>query len=233
MLNALQHDPVHVGKDGWLFLVKGSNSVINLYQKRSSFTPERALDWVALLQERSRKLQERDTKFFFLPAPEKLTVLHQHYDGKISNIHGSPIHTLVNEHHDKIPCLVNVLPAFEQQSADSTMYWKTDTHWSFWGCFAAYQQLCARMGIPSRPELLQYPFDEGDVLFDLGAKLSDPVREKARFYKLIQNAERVYANPMVRFKENNQLVNEAHLHVGSHVVYRNDSEHVADSANGL
>ena len=32
---------------------------------------------------------------------------------------------------------------------------------------------------------------------------------------------------MVRFKENNQLVNEAQLHVGSHVVYKNDAEHVA------
>lgn len=226
MLNALQHDPVHVGKDGWLFLVKGSNSVINMYQKRSSFTPELAHDWVLLLQDRARRMRERDIKYLFLPAPEKLTVLHQHYDGKIANIQGSPIHSMVNNHHKDAPCIVNVLPTFEKQAEHINSYWKTDTHWSFWGCFAAYQVLCARMGVPSRPELLQYPFDEGDVLFDLGAKLSDPVREKARFYKLIQTAERVYANPMVRFKEKNQLVNEAHLHVGSHVVYRNNSEHV-------
>jgi len=227
MLNALQPDPVHVGKDGWLFLVKGSNSVINLYKKRSSFTPELAHEWMLLLQERSRRMSDQNIKYLFLPAPEKLTVLHQHYDGKIANIQGSPIHTMVNEHHKAAPCIVNVLPAFEKQAINNKSYWKTDTHWSFWGCFTAYQILCARMGIPSRPELLQYPFDEGDVLFDLGAKLSDPVREKARFYKLIQTAERVYANPMVRFKEKNQLVNEGHLHVGSHVVYRNESEHVA------
>lgn len=227
MLNALQHDPVHVGKDGWLFLVKGSNSVINMYQKRSSFTPELAHEWVLLLQDRARRMRERNIKYLFLPAPEKLTVLHQHYDGKIANIQGSPIHSMMNNHHKDVPCIVNVLPAFEKQADHINSYWKTDTHWSFWGCFSAYQVLCARMGIPSRPELLKYPFDEGDVLFDLGAKLSDPVREKARFYKLIQTAERVYANPMVRFKEKNQLVNEAHLHVGSHVVYRNNSEHVA------
>ncbi len=227
MLNALQHDPVHVGKDGWLFLVKGSNSVINMYQKRSSFTPELAQEWITLLQQRQKKLKDRNIPYLFLPAPEKLTVLHQHYEGKISNIHGSPIHTLVNHHHKEVPCLVNVLPVFANQAQNPMPYWKTDTHWSFWGCFAAYQQLCARMGIASRPELLKAPFDEGEVLFDLGAKLETPIREKARFYKLIQSAKRVYANPMVRFKENNQLVNEASLHVGSHVVYKNDSDHVA------
>jgi len=227
MLNALQHDPVHVGKDGWLFLVEGSNSVINMYKRHSSFTTELAHEWRLLLQERSRRLREMDIQYLFLPAPEKLTVMHQHYDGNIANIQGSPIHSMVNNHIKDVPCLVNVLPYFEKQSANNNSYWKTDTHWSFWGCFAAYQLLCSRMGIPSRPELLQYPFDEGDVLFDLGAKLADPVREKARFYKLIQTAERVYANPMVRFKENNQLVNEGSLHVGSHVVYRNNSEHVA------
>lgn len=227
MLNALQHDPVHVGKDGWLFLVKGSNSVINLYQKRSSFTPEIAQEWITLLQQRQSRLKDRNIPYLFLPAPEKLTVLHQHYDGKITNIQGSPIHTMVNHHHKEVPCLVNVLPAFANQAQNNKPYWKTDTHWSFWGCFAAYQQLCARMGIPSRPELLQSPFDEGEVLFDLGAKLQTPVREKARFYKLIQSSKRVYANPMVRFKENNQLVNEASLHVGSHVIYQNDSQHVA------
>lgn len=227
MLNVLQHDPVHVGKDGWLFLVSGSNSVIDLYQKRSSFTPELAQQWVMLLQDRQRNLAERGIKYLFLPAPEKLTVLHQHYDGKITNIQGSPIHTMANKHAKQVPCVVNVLPAFAKQAENIQSYWKTDTHWSFWGCFAAYQQLCARMGIPSRPELLQAPFDEGEVLFDLGAKLADPIREKARFYKPIQTAERVYANPMVRFKENNQLVNEAQLHVGSHVVYKNNSEHVA------
>jgi alginate O-acetyltransferase complex protein AlgJ len=227
MLNALQHDPVHVGKDGWLFLVKGSNSVINLYKKRSSFTAELAEQWVTLLQSRMQKLADKNIDYLFLPAPEKLTVMHQHYDGKINNIHGSPIHTMVNNHHARVPCIVNVLPAFSKLVETNRPYWKTDTHWSFWGCFAAYQVLCARMGIPSRPELLQAPFDEGDVLFDLGAKLTAPVRERARFYKLIQTAERVYANPMVRFKERNQLVNEAHLHVGSHVVYKNNSPHVA------
>ena len=227
MLNAQQHDPVHVGKDGWLFLVSGSNSVINLYQKNSSFTPELAQEWVSLLQDRQKKLKERGIKYLFLPAPEKLTVLHHHYDGKITNIHGSPIHVMADNHAKQIPSMVNVLPAFAKQGDSLKSYWKTDTHWSFWGCFVAYQQLCARMGIPSRPELLQAPFDEGEVLFDLGAKLTDPVREKARFYKLIQTAERVYANPMVRFKEKNQLVNEAQLHVGSHVVYRNNSENVS------
>ena len=157
MQNALQHDPVHVGKDGWLFLVAGSNSVIELYQKQSSFTPKLVQEWVSLLRGRQNKLEKRGIQYLFLPAPEKLTVLHQYYDGKITNIQGSPIHKLANNHAKQIPCVVNVLPAFAQKADTVQPYWKTDTHWSFPGCFVAYERLCARMGIPSRPELLQSP----------------------------------------------------------------------------
>jgi len=219
---------VHEGDDGWLFLVAGSNHVLNMYRHKSSFTPSMAKGWVKLLQERSSRLARQGIQYLHLPAPEKLTVLHKFYRGEIEHIEGSPIHQMAQRHAADVPCMVNVLPFFERQTDNTLLYWKTDTHWSFWGCFSAYQLLCNRIGVSPNTELLKYPFSSGPVLFDLGAKLDPPTKETARFYQLTQNAQRVYANPIVRFKEEQGLINEANLHVGSAVVYQNRSAKAID-----
>ncbi len=219
---------VHEGDDGWLFLVAGSNHVLDMYRHKSSFTQSMAKAWVNLLKGRSKQLASKGIQYLHLPAPEKLTVLHKFYRGELENIEGSPIRQMVSKHAADVPCLVNVLPLFAKQVDKTLLYWKTDTHWSFWGCFSAYQLLCTRMGVKSNAGLLKYPYSEGPVLFDLGAKLEEPIKETGRFYQLTQNAQRSYANTMVRFKEEQGLINEANLHVGSSVVYRNNSENAID-----
>ncbi len=221
-------NPVHEGEDGWLFLVSGSNNVLDLYKKESAFTDEMADKWVQLLQKRASTFQEQGIQYLHLPAPEKLTVMHEQYLGTLENIGGSPVLKMAEKHAAKVPCMVNVVPYFRKQLDQTLLYWKTDTHWSFWGCYSAYQLLCGRMGVEPHSAMLNYPYHEGEVLFDLGAKLDEPRKEKARFYQLAQNAERTYANPIIRFKEEQKLVDEGHLHVGSHVVYKNTSEHAID-----
>ena len=219
---------VQQGDDGWLFLVSGSNHVLDMYRHKSSFTSAMSKGWVNLLKKRSNRFASKGIQYLHLPAPEKLTVLHKFYRGEIENIKGSPLHQMAIKHAVDVPCLVNVLPLFAKQVDKTLLYWKTDTHWSFWGCFCAYQLLCARMGVQAKTELLQYPYSEGPVSFDLGAKLDEPIKETGRFYQLTQNAQRSYANTLVRFKEEQGLINEANLHVGSSVVYRNNAENAVD-----
>lgn len=177
---------VHEGEDGWLFLVSGSNNVLDLYKSESSFTSDMAEEWVALLQERAEKFQQLGIQYLHLPAPEKLTVMHRHYQGEIENVEGSPLLQLAAKHAAQIPCMVNVMPYFQRQLDNTQLYWKTDTHWSFWGCYSAYQLLCGRMGVEPHSAMLNYPYQEIDVVFDLGAKLDEPRSEKARFISLLK-----------------------------------------------
>ena len=215
---------VHEGSDDWLFLVAGSNSVLDLYRTNSSFTARMGRKWVDLLKQRSSHFQAQGIQYLHLSAPEKLSVLHQHFLDKLDNIDGSPTMYMANNHAAEVPCFVNVVPFFRSQIDKTMLYWKTDTHWSCWGCYAAYQLLCGRMGVAARTDLLGYPFNEGPVLFDLGAKLETPRKEKARFYHFNKKSKRTFANPIVRFKEKHGLVDEPSLHVGSHVVFQNDSD---------
>jgi len=221
-------DLVHVGNDGWLFLVAGSNNVIDMYKNDSSFTEKLLADWLRLLRERSARLNKRGIEYLHMAAPEKLTVLHKYYNGELENLNGSPILQLIHKHGGQIPCMLNLVPYFTSQIDQMPVYWKTDTHWSFYGCFSAYQLLCGRLGVEFNADLMQYPFGESDVLFDLGAKIDGQPTEKARFYQLAQNSKRVYANQVVKFKEKYNLVDEGALHVGSHVVYQNDSDTAVD-----
>ena len=216
-------EEVHVGRDGWLFLLGGSNRVIDLYRHESSFTESLALDWVELLRARGDRLQARGIDYVHLPAPEKLTLLHHKAAREIEHPGGSPILQLVSRHEADTPNLLNVVPYLASQLDKYTVYWKTDTHWAPWGCFLAYQMLCTRLGIATNQDILNYPFSEGELAMDLGAKLDPPQSERARFYRLERHSRRVYANPLVRYKEARGLVNEPSLHVGSHVIFRNDS----------
>lgn len=221
-------DVVHVGRDGWLFLATGSNHVLDLYANPSAFTAEMALEWRDLLLTRQERFASMGAEYLHLPAPEKLTVMHRYFDGEIENIQGSPIHQMASRYGKELDFFVNPLPYFDRQIDNVSVYWKTDTHWSFWGCYSAYQLLCARLGVEANRDLVSYPFQEGNVLFDLGAKLGEPVREKGRFYQLSRNSVRRYANPLVRYKEESGKLNEASLHVGSHVIFDNDSPDAID-----
>lgn len=221
-------DQVHVGKDGWLFLVKGSNNVIDLYRRKSSFTDKMARGWVELLRARADRLNARGIEYVHLAAPEKLTLLNGFYEGELEHLPGGPISQLMDRYDWDMPSFLNVVPYLAQNIDKFPVYWKTDTHWSAWGCFLAYQMLCSRLKIPTNTDILNYPFVEGELVLDLGAKCSPAVEEKARFYQLDRHSRRVYANTLVRFKEEHGLIDEGSLHVGSHVIYRNDSPDAAD-----
>lgn len=226
-------DDVHVGSDGWLFLVRGSNSVIDLYRNESSFTDELARQWVELLRARNDRFSARGIRYVHLAAPEKLTLLHRHYISEddsepLENPGGSPLLQLVDRYDWDTPSLLNVATYLASQIDNYPVYWKTDTHWSAWGCFLAYQVLCSHLHIPVNEQILNYPFVEGPLVMDLGSKVEPPPQETARFYKLERHSRRVYANELVRYKEANGLIDEGSLHVGSHVIYRNDSPDAAD-----
>ncbi len=222
-------ETVHVGSNGWLFLVKGTNRVAELYKQKSSFTPEMNKQWVSLLQNRQRTLENLGIRYLHLPAPEKLSVFSKYYNGKLENISGSPIEQLFSQLPSQPSFAVNLLPYFLKQIDKVPLYWKTDTHWSFWGCFSAYQMLCTKLGVEFDEELLGYPYAEVSIMLDLGSKVVPKVREKARYYKLNKHSHRSYSNALVDFKEAHGLANEGALHVGSHVVFKNDSKKAIDS----
>ncbi|GAB1364554.1 hypothetical protein MASR1M32_37900 [Rhodobacter sp.] len=222
---------IHEGKDGWIFLTGGSNQSLDLFSsKKTPFTSGILSNWEELLRRRSTRAANLGARYLHLIAPEKLSVYPEFYIGdlEVDVRPGAQLQARAQA-CGLSNVLIDPVAFYGKVNPNIQLYWKTDTHWTYWGCFAAYQLLMSRFGLQANPSLAQRPFHEGEVQFDLGAKLHTPRKETARFYQPVQNAERVFANQLVEFQESNRRFSEIELHVGTSVIYHNTSPDAIDA----
>ena len=99
------------------------------------------------------------------------------------------------------------------------LYCRTDTHWSFEGCYLAYAEICRALGTEPRVDLRDRPSYEADHDGDLGSAFDPPRRARSRTVLMQQDAVRTYGSPIVEARERAGLLHT--LHVGAHVVYGN------------
>ena len=65
---------VHVGKDGWLFLVAGSNEALRLLTDSEWFVREDARNWALKLADREKRLSTLGAQYFHMWVPDKIKV---------------------------------------------------------------------------------------------------------------------------------------------------------------
>ena len=71
---------VHKGRDGWLFLIGGSNSVSSLYDRGKGLLPDEVIRrWADLIEKRARRFEKMGIQYVHINVPEKLTI----YDDKL------------------------------------------------------------------------------------------------------------------------------------------------------
>lgn len=221
-------DPtLHAGRDGWLFLTGGNNRPIDLFNaKTTPFTDRTLQAWRKLVLSRDARARELGARYIHLVAPEKLSVYPEYCTLPLDPTL-RPGNRL-REQPDLADIVLDPVLYYQRYKPETKLYWKTDTHWTYHGCYAAYQLLMARLGLAFDPDLLNRPYNEGPITFDLGGKLDPPCRETARFYRPIRDAVRIHANELVEFQESQKRFSEIELHVGTQVIYRNDVNPVND-----
>lgn len=224
-------DIVHEGTDGWLFLVGGTNHPLSYFgTEENEFTDSVRDAWVTLLKCRNERCAELGARYIHLLAPEKLSVYPEfaRLNLRTDLRPGARLRTI----SAISPFFLDPTAFFElvKEKTKAQLYWKTDTHWTYQGAYAASQILMSRLNLRSDPELISRPFSEGMVSFDLGSKMAPPVSERARFYRPVKNSVRIYANELVRYQEKNADLINIELHVGKSVIYRNDVNPVNDKA---
>jgi hypothetical protein len=219
---------VHTGKNGWLFLLKGTNNSFAYYMNPGLFSEEMIRDWIDLLNSRIDCFLAKRIRYVHLFVPNKLTLYPEYFNGALPFFSSSPLPKLyrsfVERRENKIlDHIINPISYYNRLKKTHQLFWKTDTHWTFFGVYGAYQLICAKLGILANKELLQRERNKDWIIMDEGGKLDPPVTEEAIFYNLLKDARRVYANQMVEYKEMNKLEGEMGLHVGSNVIFRNEN----------
>lgn len=220
---------VHKGRDGWLFLIGGSNSVSSLYDRDSVLISDQAIKkWVDLIERRARRLERMGIQYVHTHIPEKLTIYDDKlWDPPIVDWRLSPAARL-REALQASPyahVYLDLIEPFRSAANKDRLYFKTDSHWSGEGCYFAYRLLCERIGIAPEPDLLSRAHQSLDGVLDMGSKFDPPIYEPAKFYDFRFKSARVYRNAIARYLETPEF--GAQIHVGTHVRYHNPTRGTA------
>jgi alginate O-acetyltransferase complex protein AlgJ len=98
------------------------------------------------------------------------------------------------------------------------LFYKTDTHWTPFGAFIAYQQLSRALGVEE--------FDLSDLVcreyvatFDLGEKLDPQVQETGFYFEVPNSGTLVFANDLSTYFDGQHVY---HNQRGRQYIYRNE-----------
>jgi hypothetical protein len=214
---------VHKGRDNWLFLIGGSNSVSSLYDRESVLAGDKTIrKWADLIEARARRLERMGIQYVHINVPEKLTIYDDKlWDPPIVDWRLSPAvrlrDTLQRSPYGHV--WLDLIEPFRTSPDKDRLYFKTDSHWSGEGCYLAYRLLCERIGIAPEPDLLFRSHQSIDGMLDMGSKFDPPIFEAVKFYDFRMKTKRVYRNAIARYLETPEY--GAAIHVGTHVRYLN------------
>ncbi|GEO98366.1 alginate O-acetyltransferase AlgX-related protein [Methylobacterium haplocladii] len=214
-------ETVHVGRDGWLFLVGGSNAVLSQY-RRLSLHGLRLRAWARLIARRSARAQALGIRCVHTVVPEKLSV----YDDRTDGLRYEPARSPARRLGRRLAGLsgyVDLVAPMRAARAEAPLYRRTDSHWTYDGCYIAYRALMRACGAIPPPDIGDRPRFTHEGVWDLGEKLPDRPRETVTHWLIDRDAERVWASPRVEAYEAAGRAGD--LHTGAHVVYRNASPH--------
>ncbi|MFK5600332.1 hypothetical protein ACFZ8E_25550 [Methylobacterium sp. HMF5984] len=214
-------DIVHIGRDGWLFLVGGSNNVLDQYRE-DAFPPQHFQAWRRLLEDRVRRARGVGARYFHVAVPEKLSILADHSDVPVDPDR-APSLALRRWLRNSLAwgSLIDLSTSYRSDPDRESLYLKTDSHWSLLGCHRAYLSICARMGV--RPQVRLVPADPAlaSLSGDLGTKFPTHRSEVLLAWTYPRTAERVHVNAYLH-----RILTERGATgggVGTQAVFRNEA----------
>lgn len=213
---------VYEGRDGWLFLIRGNNRVLQQYG-RPGVSWGTLWRWRRIIETRVRRCAGLGATYLHALAPEKLTVYPEWAEGLVFDPARAPVLRLARwlTASPGARAWVDLAGAFRAARDGPPLYLRTDTHWTFDGCALAYRTILSRMGVPPREDIearrerTALPFSG-----DLGRKYAPHHTELAESTVFASAARRIHANDLLREMEALGRGGDAHL--GTHAVFRND-----------
>jgi alginate O-acetyltransferase complex protein AlgJ len=214
------------GKDGWLFLYGGANEVHRYYTDQHFFNSKKMDEWKNLLLNRKSEMKKLDIEYLHVLAPEKISVYPEFLDSNFKTTSLNPISKIFSKYNDELNhFVVNPIPYFNKiKNEGNLLYWKTDTHWTFFGAVAAFQLILSKLNLELPPYFSQISSLSSKLQLDLGSKLATKPKELYTTVNFNKHAKRVYANELVKINESN-IDNKIDFHVGCNVYFENSNQH--------
>ncbi len=211
---------MHEGRDGWLFLTGGSNSVMDQY--RGGLRQWWVLrGWTRLIKARAARAARLGIRCVHVIVPEKLSV----YDHMTRDLPYDPARASTRRLARRLagePSYLDLLAPFRAaRDGPEPLYLRTDTHWSAHGCLLAYRSVMRAVAAVPPADIGTRPVHGETRVMDLGDKLAGRPAEHVAFAMVQRDAVRVETGALLAAYEGQGRAQE--LHVGAHAVYRNDN----------
>ncbi len=184
-----------VGKYGWIYISSGSNQLMEYHTGQKKLSINTIEKWKEVLQSRINWHNSRNIKYLHLFVPNKVSIYPEYYPQEIKIYGDRPIFQLQKacQKYFMYP-----LDVFYQKKDIYQLYDKQDCHWSFWGCYFAYELICNYFGIKINEELLNNQIEIINKKGDLGIKY-ELLEEKKLKKKLNFNSQVVYDNELIKY----------------------------------
>jgi alginate O-acetyltransferase complex protein AlgJ len=213
-------ESVHVGRDGWLFLIGGSNRVMARY-RGAVFQWRLLRGWTRLIEARAARAGHLGIRCLHVVVPEKLSVYDNMTDGLRYDPAKASTRRLARRLNRNRAYLDLLAPLRADRDGPAPLYLRTDTHWTVEGCLLAYRQIMRALAARAPADIAARPRTRSRQVMDLGEKLPARPHEEVERITVLRDAARVAIGPLhTRYEAEGR---EQQLHVGAHVVYRNAS----------
>jgi alginate O-acetyltransferase complex protein AlgJ len=214
---------VHIGRNGWLFLAAGSNEALRLLTDSEWFVAEDAQNWALKLTERQKRLGALGARYVHLWVPDKIKVYREqlNLDDGLLRVDPSGMVFDCARRLGVADILVDPMPELTSRKSDRLLYWKTDTHWTYWGACAAHKVLCKALDTIPPADLWDRPINSVALTLDLGSKLSPPIKEDWGGAQVLRDSKVVYKNELVRLLELLNPIHTAPMLRGTSVRFEN------------
>lgn len=136
-----------VGKNGHLFLTRGSNNVLEMYEE--NYNPDMinkiSNDWISLIMKRIDSCREINAFFIEVIIPDKLSGLREYYDGVGSSI--SPLLNNIEYNINLNNLSRNYVSGFEVVNEIGFLkaFRKIDTHFCPEGGYNLFKAICKKI----------------------------------------------------------------------------------------
>lgn len=201
-----------VGKEGFLFLHRGSNTNLEQYTGTVELAPRWLDEWREIILERREEIQAMGLASALLIVPDKLAVYEDHYPEPLVKVGPRPVERVL-----ELPEL-DLLYPFEELSAAAAseeVYLRNDTHLTYRGNELLFRSLLDPLGIDAGrlPDFAAMPLRTYPVVGDLGVKF-DP-----RIVNIVSEPNTLGAAEIVQ--DNRAEIEAVGGHIGTHRVFRN------------
>ena len=164
------------GKDGWLFLTRDTNNVMQQHTGRLRFTDRQLEDWRHVLETRLAWLARRNVPYLFLVPPNPHAVYPECLPDDVVTVAERPVLQLMRylREQGSNARLIYPLEELVAHKERDLVYIKTDSHWNELGAFVAYKRLMRAVAdvVPVRDISWEQLFvSRSEMAGDLGGKL--------------------------------------------------------------